>query len=45
MPNFALKVHTVLCLPYVKGKDWYINWKEGTEDVRTFIKPMEQGTF
>ncbi len=25
--NFALKIHAVLCRPYVKGRDWYdFNW-------------------
>lgn len=30
--NFALKIHALLCRPYVKGRDWYdFNWyvKEG----------------
>jgi hypothetical protein len=25
--NFSLKIHTLLCRPYVKGRDWYaFNW-------------------
>lgn len=25
--NFALKIHALLCRPYVKGRDWYdLNW-------------------
>ncbi|MFT5608663.1 MAG: putative nucleotidyltransferase component of viral defense system [Gammaproteobacteria bacterium] len=25
--NFALKIHAILCWPYVKGRDWYdFNW-------------------
>lgn len=89
--NFALKLHAVLCRPYVKGRDWYdfnwyikkkvppnllhlqsaldqwgpwknqgiivdikwlktqlkkkvdkINWKEAADDVRAFIRPVEQ---
>jgi predicted nucleotidyltransferase component of viral defense system len=32
--NFALKIHAVLCRPYLKGRDWYdFNWyiKQKTE--------------
>jgi len=25
--NFALKIHALLCRPYLKGRDWYdFNW-------------------
>ncbi len=25
--NFALKIHALLCRPYIKGRDWYdFNW-------------------
>lgn len=32
--NFALKIHALLCRPYLKGRDWYdFNWyvKQGVE--------------
>lgn len=32
--NFALKIHALLCRPYVKGRDWYdFNWyvKQGVQ--------------
>jgi len=32
--NFALKIHALLCRPYLKGRDWYdFNWyvKKGTK--------------
>lgn len=89
--NFALKLHAILCRPYVKGRDWYdfnwyikkhvppnlrhlesaldqwgpwknqgkkvdskwlknelitktdtIDWKAAAEDVKAFIRPVEQ---
>lgn len=89
--NFSLKIHALLCRPYLKGRDWYdfnwyiaqgvipnlvlmknalvqygpwkaqtlqinrewlvktleekiatINWQDAAEDVRRFIKPVEQ---
>lgn len=89
--NFSLKIHALLCRPYLKGRDWYdfswyikkgvqpnlahlqaalfqwgpwadqkidlnidwlrhelsqksadIDWQTATEDVRRFLKPIEQ---
>lgn len=39
--NFALKIHALLCRPYVKGRDWYdFNWyvKQGVQPNLTHLQ-------
>ena len=41
--NFSLKIHALLCRPYLKGRDWYdFGWQAAAADVQRFLKPMEQ---
>lgn len=45
--NFALKIHALLCRPYVKGRDWYdFNWyvKQGVKPNLAHLQAALQQT-
>jgi predicted nucleotidyltransferase component of viral defense system len=43
--NFALKIHALLCRPYLKGRDWYdFNWYI-SQGVKPNLKLLENALF